>query len=254
MNPENPRLAAHLLTGQVALVTGAGRGIGAEIVAELHALGATVIGWDRSTERPDSVLPADVPLQEVDVSDAAVVAAAADSVLNRYGRVDILVNNAGIGGATAALADYDDDEWNRVIDINVTSVYRLCKKLVPGMVSRRHGRVINIASSAALRGMADSAAYSASKAAVVGLSMGLAKEVGPFGVTVNCVAPAAIETEMLHAMGVGNSLVQDVTARTAVRRLGTAREVAAAVGWIASPSCSFTTGAVFDLTGGRLLN
>jgi 2-dehydro-3-deoxy-L-rhamnonate dehydrogenase (NAD+) len=179
---------------------------------------------------------------------------AARELLAEFGGLDILVNNAGISGPTAPMTEYDDEEWDRIININLTSVYRLCKLFVPGMVSRKSGRVINIASSAALRGMPNSAAYSASKAAILGLSMGLAKEVGAFGVTVNCVAPAAIETEMLHAMGIGNTLVRDTTAKTAVKRLGSAREVAATVGWIASPACSFTTGAVFDLTGGRLIN
>lgn len=248
------RLENHMLTGQVALVTGASRGIGAEVVAELSALGATVIGWDRTITSKDVDRLPQVLYHEVDVSDPVRVAEAADAVLKLYGRVDILVNNAGVGGPTVSLAHYEDNDWDRVIAINLTAVYRLCKKFVPAMIANGCGRVINIASTAAFRGLANSAAYSASKAAVVGLSMALAKEVGPHGVTVNCVAPGAIETEMLTEMGNGNSLISDVTAKTAVRRLGSAREVAATVAWIASPACSFTTGAVFDVSGGRLLH
>lgn len=166
------------------------------------------------------------------------------------GTPDILVNNAGIQGPTVPIDDHERSAWDRVIAVNLTSVFAVTKIFVPDMRKRKSGRIINIASAAGLRGLADGCAYGASKAGVIGLTMGLSKELVGDQITVNCVAPALIDTDLKLQMSA--EFIEKAADRVPMKRLGRPEEVAATVAWIATPACSFTTGAVFDVAGGRL--
>ena len=233
------------LTGKTALVTGAGQGMGAAIARTLASQGARVVGWDRSLPADDQGLR----LAQVDVTDATALTQAAQALMDDGG-VDILVNNAGIQGRTAPIEAQDDETWARVIEINLSAVFRLCRIFAPHMRHRGSGRIINIASTAGLRGVAGAAAYSASKGGVLALSRALAKELVGCGVTVNCVAPGLAQTPLQSQMDA--AYIARIAARLPMGRPCQPEEVAATVAWIASPACSYTTGAVFDLSGGRL--
>lgn len=237
------------LHGLSAVVTGGAKGIGAGIVAEFRALGCRVVVWDLDVSRIKTV-DGSLELLQVDVASEASVKEAAAQTERLIGVPDILVNNAGIQGPTVPIDDYDLASWNTVIAINLTAVFSICKLFLPAMRRRKSGRIINMASAAGVRGLANAAAYGASKAAVIGLTIGLSKEVLEDGITVNCVAPALIDTELVLQMS--EDFIAKAASRVPMKRLGKVEEVAATVAWIASPACSFTTGAVFDVSGGRL--
>lgn len=242
--------AKYSLHGQTALVTGGARGIGAAIVSELTSLGCRVVIWDRDIGAAESCASGNVSALKVDVTNPALAAAAAQETRDLIGIPDIVVNNAGIQGPTVQIADYDHASWERVLAVNLTAVFTVCKLFAPAMKERGSGRIINIASAAGVRGLANGCAYGSSKAAVIGFTLGLSKELVESGVTVNCVAPAIIETELQLQMT--PEFIAQAASRVPMKRLGRAEEVAATVAWIASPACSFTTGAVFDVAGGRL--
>ena len=229
------------LSGSNAVVTGGARGIGRAIADRLSGLGCAVSVWD--------VEPRGTGALRVDVADEAAVERALEATLAALGHVDILINNAGINGPTVPMTDYPLAAWRRVIETDLTGTFLCCRALAPHMRARGAGRIVNIASVAGKEGNAEACAYSAAKAGVIGLTKALAKEVVSEGITVNCVAPAMIETELLKEMT--PDYIERVRAMIPMGRLGEADEIAAMVAWIASPACSFTTGAVFDLTGGR---
>lgn len=239
---------------RVALVTGGGKGIGRAIAARLLADGASVALWDISEPalaEAASALDAGERLAtaRVDVTDEAAVAAAAEAAVARFGRVDILVNNAGIAGPTRPLLDYPVAAWRQVIEADLTGVFLCCRAVVPHLVAGGWGRVVNLASLAGKEGTPNAAAYSAAKAGVIALTKSLGKELAGSGVLVNAVAPAAVETDILRQMTPEH--VATMIGKSPLGRLGTVEEVAELVAWLASDACSFSTGACFDLSGGR---
>lgn len=247
--PANRLLERYSLAGMTAVVTGGAKGIGGAIVREFLALGCRVVVWDMDVS---SLEPIAGRLDGigVDVTSQAGIEAAKRQTDALIGTPDILVNNAGIQGPTVPIDDHERSAWDRVIAVNLTSVFAVTKIFVPDMRKRKSGRIINIASAAGLRGLADGCAYGASKAGVIGLTMGLSKELVGDQITVNCVAPALIDTDLKLQMSA--EFIEKAAERVPMKRLGRPEEVAATVAWIATPACSFTTGAVFDVAGGRL--
>ncbi|HLY21285.1 MAG TPA: SDR family NAD(P)-dependent oxidoreductase [bacterium] len=242
------------LRGRHAVVTGAARGIGFGIAKRLGAEGAAVTIWDvdgAQGERAAAELlgAGEAEALAVDVSDASSVDAAARETLRRHGRVDVLVNNAGIAGPNATSWEYPRDAWRRVLDIDLTGVFLCCQALVPAMLERKYGRVVNIASIAGKEGNPNASAYSAAKAGVIALTKSLGKELAGAGVLVNCVTPAAVETDIFAQMT--REHIQFMLSKIPMGRFGAVEEVAALVAWLASEGCSFSTGAVFDISGGR---
>jgi len=185
----------------------------------------------------------------VDITDEAAVARALAETTQQLGKLDIFVNNAGIAGASKTLWDYTPEEWRQVFRINVEGMYLCCRAVVPQMIERGYGRIVNVASIAGKEGNPNAAAYSASKAAVMGLTKSLAKEIATKGVIVNSVTPAAVKTEIFQQ--ISQAHIDYMLAKIPMGRFGKVEEMAAMICWLASEDCSFTTGAVFDLSGGR---
>lgn len=239
------------LKGQVAVVTGAVRGIGLGIAQRLAAEGCSVVVWDRDAARFDAGAagfePADV--MAVDVADYESVAKAHARTIERHGRLEILVNNAGINGPVTPLESYPLDAWAQVLAINLGGVFHCCRAAVPAMRAAGYGRIVNVASVAGKEGVPNIAPYSASKHGVVGLTKSLSRELAESGVLVNCIAPAMTETDLLKGMTPEH--IAASKAKIPMGRFLLIDEIAAMVAWIASPECSFTTGFTFDLSGGR---
>ncbi len=224
--------------GRTAIVTGGLQGIGAAIVERLEGSGATVAVWDLAARK-----------DPVDASDAAAVERATAKALAELGKIDVLVNNAGIAGLNVPTAEYPVEEWERVLRVNLTSQFLCCRALAPHMVKRKYGRIVNIASIAGKEGNPNAVAYSASKAGVIALTKSLAKELAQTGVLVNCVTPAAAKTAIFDQMT--KQHIDYMLSKIPMNRFVTVDEVAALVCWLASEDCSFSTGAVFDISGGR---
>lgn len=242
------------LDGRAAVVTGGARGIGLAVAERLLASGARVALWDADPAALDTArqrLDAGdrVATASVDITGPDAVSAARDAAVRAFGTVDILVNSAGIAGPTVPTLDYGLDDWRRVIDVNLTGTFLVAKLLAPLMVGRGWGRIVNIASLAGKEGTPNAPAYSASKAAVIAFTKSLGKELATSGVLVNSVAPAALDTDMVKHMDPAH--VRIMVSKSPLGRLGTAEECAALVAWLCSPDCSFSTGAAFDLSGGR---
>lgn len=231
-------------TGRTAIVTGGAQGIGRQISQRLHEAGAIVWVWDVADE-PDAAWNRST----VDVTRPDEIDRGLAELTSVSGKVDILVNNAGTTGGTAPLETFDPAQWRRVIDVSLISVYEVCRKVVPLMRAANQGQIVNMASLAGKEGTPNLSAYSAAKAGVIALTKSLGKELATTGVRVNCVAPAAIETDILLQMS--RDVVAAMIAKSPMGRLGTVKEVADLVLWLCSDACSFNTGAVFDLSGGR---
>lgn len=242
-----------MINHRVAIVTGAARGIGKAVAERLIADGFTVAVADRDEPAAHATaqqLNADRAFAlAVDVTDPLSTRHMAEAVLVRAGRIDVLVNNAGIVGNDGPVVDYPEDEWRRIMAVNLDGVFLCCKAVLPHMLAQTSGRIINIASISGKEGNPNMAAYSASKAGVIGFTKALGKEVATRGILVNCVTPALIETELLQQ--ITGEVVQSLVAKIPMRRTGHAKEVAALVAWLASDECTFSTGAVFDISGGR---
>jgi 3-oxoacyl-[acyl-carrier protein] reductase len=230
--------ASYDLSGRVAVVTGGRNGIGAAVVDSLRTAGARAIVWDcEGKDGPDSVL--------VDVTDINSV----ERAVAQLPRLDILVNSAGYAGTTLPLDDYPPDEWKHVIDVNLVGTFNVCRAAVPLFRSMGSGHIVDIASLAGKEGTANASAYSAAKAGVIALTKSLGKELAGAGVLVNAIAPAAVRTRLLEQMSPAH--VQIMIDKCPMQRLIEPDEVADLVMWLCSGSCSFNTGAVFDLSGGR---
>ena len=224
--------------GRTALVTGGLQGIGAAIAKRLKASGARVRIWDVAAKTG-----------AVDVSDAAAVEHATAKALADLGKIDVLVNNAGVAGLNAPTAEYPIEEWERVLRVNLTSQFLCCRAVAPHMVQRKYGRIVNIASIAGKEGNPNAVAYSASKAGVIALTKSLGKELARTGVLANCVTPAAAKTAIFDQMT--EEHINYMLSKIPMNRFVTVAEIASLVCWLASEDCSFSTGAVFDISGGR---
>ena len=233
--------------GRVAVVTGGVSGLGAGIAARLGAEGATVALWDRDAAALERASAAHA--ETVELTDPAAVQRAADATAAALGGLDILVCSAGITGPNATSWEYAVADWQRVIDINVNALYYCCRAAVPHMLRGDWGRIVNIASIAGKEGNPNAAAYSTSKAAVIGFTKSLGKELAATGVRVNCVAPAAVQTPLFDQMT--RAQIDYMLSKIPMGRFGTVDEVASMVTWLCSEEASFSTGAVFDCSGGR---
>jgi NAD(P)-dependent dehydrogenase (short-subunit alcohol dehydrogenase family) len=243
-----PSLAGPTLTGQYAIVTGGARGIGLGICRQLEAGGARVAVWDRDLAPLAASGYTPAFARQVDVTSAADVEAAFAETA-ALGQVHVLVNNAGINGPVAPAADYPLAAWEQVLAVDLTGVFHCCRPAVRHMGTHGYGRIVTIASIAGKEGMPGISAYSAAKAGVIGFSKALAREVVGQGITVNCVTPAITETELFKEMTQAH--IEGAKARIPMGRFCSIEDIAAMVAWLASRECSFTTGAVFDVTGGR---
>jgi 3-oxoacyl-[acyl-carrier protein] reductase len=238
------------LNGRHAVVTGGASGIGFAIAQRLAGSGATVAIWDLD-EAAGRMAAAALSGSSVavDVGDAASVASAVQATLQAIPAIDILINNAGITGPNDKLWDYPVEAWKDVFNVNVHGVFHCCRAVVPLMRARNYGRIVNIASVAGKEGNPNASAYSASKAAVIGLTKSLGKELADTGIRVNCVTPAAVRTPLFAQMT--QQHVDYMLSKIPLGRFGEPDEIAALVAWLATEECSFSTGAVFDLSGGR---
>jgi 3-oxoacyl-[acyl-carrier protein] reductase len=231
-------------TGRTALVTGASSGIGAAVAERLLREGANVASLDLSADVPEGVLAL-----TGDVSDSAQVDDAVAKMAAEIGPADILVCSAGIAGSSLRTVDVTDAEWRRVLGIDADGVFYCNRAVLPAMVDRGYGRIVNIASIAGKEGNPMAAAYSAAKAAVIAMTKSIGKDVAGTGVLVNCIAPAVIETPILAELS--QSHIDYMVEKVPLGRMGRAEEVAALACWLASEECSFSTGATFDISGGR---
>jgi len=240
------------LTGQTAIVTGAGTGIGEAIAQRLAAAGARVavvdINGSAAKAVADRIGGGAFPLA-LDVTKPDKVAAAIALVIRTTGSLEILVNNAGIAGRAAPIWEQTDADWQRVMDLNITAPFYLCRAVLPQMRAQEYGRIVNIASIAGKEGNPNMVAYSASKAAIIGLTKSIAKEVATEGICINAVAPAVIRTKILEQ--ITPAQVEYMVQRIPMKRTGQPEEVAAVVHFLASRDCSFVTGQCYDVSGGR---
>ena len=238
--------------GRHAIVTGGATGLGFAIAQRLVASGGSVAVWDRDLVAGRTAaerLGAGCSFVQVDVTDETSVRDALQSTVRRSQRVDALVNSAGITGPNTKLWEYPVDAWRQVIEVNLTGLFLCCREVVPVMRQAGYGRIVNIASVAGKDGNPNASAYSASKAAVIALTKSLGKELADTEVRVNCVTPAAVKTAIFDQMTEAH--IQFMLSKIPMGRFGTPEEIAALVGWLCTEDCSFSTGAVFDLSGGR---
>ena len=230
--------------GRVALVTGGSSGIGAAVAERLRDEGAQVASLDVQAQAPDGVLAL-----TGDVSRSADVEAAVDKARSELGPIDVLVCSAGVPGESLTTVEVTDEEWRRVMGINADGVFFCNRAVLPSMVERGYGRIVNVSSIAGKEGNPMAGAYSASKAAVIAMTKAIGKDVARSGVLVNCVAPAVIDTPILD--GITQEHVDYMVDRIPMGRIGEPEEVAALICWLASEECSFSTGATYDVSGGR---
>jgi 3-oxoacyl-[acyl-carrier protein] reductase len=238
--------------GRTAIVTGGAQGIGLAIVKRLLDSGGTVRIWDRDKALLDKTvesLPGPVSGAAVDVTEAPAITKATDDALRDLGKVDVLVNNAGIAGMAVPTVDLPVEEWERVIKVNLTGPFLTCRALAPHMAKAKYGRIVNIASIAGKEGNPNASAYSASKAGVIALTKSLGKELAQAGVLVNCVTPAAAKTAIFDQ--ITQQHIDYMLAKIPMGRFVRVEEIAALVCWLASEDCAFSTGGVFDISGGR---
>ena len=243
------------LTGQVGIVTGAAAGIGAAIAGRLAAAGATVVVVDRLLEKAQetaATLDNSSFALEANVADNREVVEAVNQTLRRAGRLDILVNNAGIAGIAAPIWEQSDDDWQKIIAVNMTGVFNFCRAVIPHMRERKYGRIVNIASLSSFVGLYEVAAYGASKAAVASLTRSLAIEWARHGVCVNAIVPGLFVTELNAALLQGTPRGNEFLVRTPMGRFGNVEELVGAAVFLASDAASFVTGHLLTVVGGFL--
>jgi len=242
------------LQNRNAIITGGARGIGLAIARRLLQSGASVSLWDMdqhglSAAQTELAKLGRVQSCQVDVTNESAIETATAKTLSDLGGIDILVNNAGIAGATGKTWELPPAEWRKVVEIDLIGPYLCCRAVVPRMLAGGYGRIVNIASIAGKEGNPNASHYSAAKAGVVALTKSLGKELATANVVVNCITPAVIETDILKQ--VGEQHIAYMLSKIPMGRFGQTTEAAALVAWLCSEDCSFTTGAVFDLSGGR---
>jgi 2-dehydro-3-deoxy-L-rhamnonate dehydrogenase (NAD+) len=240
------------LKGRVAIVTGGAQGFGRAIAERFVASGAKVAIWDRDTalaEKTAKEIGKDTKVFACDVSDLASAEAARDATLKAFGKIDILINNAGIAGANAKVWETSVEEWRKVMKINLDGPFICSKVVVPSMIAAKYGRIVNIASIAGKEGNPNAAHYSASKAGVIALTKSLGKELAGYDIAVNAVTPAAAKTAIFDQ--ITEEHINFMLSKIPRNRFVKVEELASMVAWIASADNSFTTGAVFDISGGR---
>ncbi|ACL57846.1 SDR family NAD(P)-dependent oxidoreductase [Methylobacterium nodulans] len=242
---------ANRFQGRKAIVTGGASGIGLCVAARLAAEGAAVSLWDLSAEALSQAKAASgaADTQALDVADPARVAAAMQASVAALGGLDVLVCSAGITGPNATVRDYPVEAWQRVIEVNLNGLFYCNRAAVPAMEAGGYGRIVNVASIAGKEGNPNASAYSASKAGVIGLTKSLGKELAQTGIRVNCVTPAAVRTAIFDQMT--QQHIEFMLSKIPLGRFGSIEEIAALICWLASEEASFSTGAVFDLSGGR---
>ena len=251
------RPARYDFSGRTAVVTGGAGGFGRAIAARLHESGAAVALWDADADAVKQAAaeigPERVQARKVDVTDEPAVAAAAQAVAANFGHIDILINNAGILGPVATTWEHTTAAFRKVLDVNLTGAFICSRVIVPLMLANpdpgNRGRIVFVSSIQAKEGMPRAAAYAASKAGLIALTKTLGKELAESGILVNAITPAIAETAM--ALGLGPERRQEILDRIPMRRFVGVEEIAAQVAWLCSDDCSFATGAVFDLSGGR---
>jgi 2-dehydro-3-deoxy-L-rhamnonate dehydrogenase (NAD+) len=240
------------LTGQTAIVTGGATGIGEAICQRLAGAGARIVVADLDKKGADQMaasLPNDSFSVRLDVADSGSVNAAVEEAIKRAGRIHIAVNNAGIAGKSAPIEQQSDEDFARVMAINVNGVFYVCRAVIPHMRVHKYGRIVNISSIAGKEGNPNMISYSGSKAAVIGMTKSLGKEVATEGICVNAVSPAVVRTKILEQLT--EQQVTYMTDRIPMRRTGEPWEIAAVVHFLASPDCSFVTAQCYDASGGR---
>ena len=242
------------LDGKIAVVTGGARGIGYAISERFIQSRAKVALWDMDSDAMDKAVKelsesGTVIAQKVDVANEVEIAAALAATEKSLGGVDILVNNAGIAGPTVKLWEYSPADFRKVVDIDLVGPFLCCHAVVPGMMKRGYGRIVNIASIAGKEGNANASAYSAAKAGVIGLTKSLGKELANHGIMVNCITPAAAKTDIFKQ--ISQQHIDFMLSKIPMGRFVEVKEIAAMAAWLASGDCSFTTGGVFDISGGR---
>jgi NAD(P)-dependent dehydrogenase (short-subunit alcohol dehydrogenase family) len=242
------------LSGRNAVVTGGAQGIGRAIVERLLDSGAAVAIWDRDRALAEETAAAlrgnrGVEAVAVDVTKLGEIERARDATVRAFGRIDILVNNAGIAGPNAKTWEYDPVSWAEVMRVNLDSQFYCCRAIVPLMIAQNYGRIVNVASIAGKEGNPNAAAYSASKAGVIALTKSLGKELASYDVAVNCVTPAAAKTALFDQMS--QEHIDYMLSKIPRGRFVEVEEIAAMVAFCASADCSFTTGSVIDISGGR---
>ena len=242
------------IAGKVAIVTGGARGIGYAISERLLQSGAKVALWDMDADAMAQAVKelgvlGEVIAEKMDMTDDVQVAAALAATEKQLGGVDILINNAGIAGPTVKLWEYSPADFRKVVEIDLVGPFLCCRALVPGMMRRGYGRIVNIASIAGKEGNANASAYSAAKAGVIGLTKSLGKELANHGIMVNCITPAAAKTDIFKQ--ISQQHIDFMLSKIPMGRFVDVKEIAAMAAWLSSSDCSFTTGGVFDISGGR---
>jgi 3-oxoacyl-[acyl-carrier protein] reductase len=242
------------LGGRFAVVTGGAQGIGRAITERFLDSGAAVAVWDRNQALGEQTAQelkgrGRMVARGVDVADYAAVEQARNATLKAFGRIDILVNNAGIGGPTHTTWEYPLDAWRQVMAVNLDGSFHCCRAVVPHMIANNYGRIVNIASVAGKEGNPRAPAYSASKAGLISLTKSLGKELATYDIAVNCITPSAAKTELLKQFT--DDFIQAMLAKVPRGRFVLVEEIAAMAAFCASAECSFTTGGVFDISGGR---
>ena len=241
------------LNNRVAVVTGGAQGFGLAITERFIEAGAKVVIWDidenAAKEAIDKVKSEHISHQIVDVTNFEMVNKNLEEVEKQHGKIDIFVNNAGIAGMNTTVAEYPLDEWKKVMNLNLNSVFYCCKAVVPFMLKNDYGRIVNIASIAGKEGNPNASAYSTSKAGVIGLTKSLGKELAQKNIAVNCVTPAAAKTRIFDQMT--EEHINYMLSKIPRNKFAKVEELASLVTWLSSEENSFSTAAVFDLSGGR---
>ena len=238
------------LKNKVAIITGGAQGFGYSMVERFSKSGAKVVIWDKDEELLKSLtLPENVSYELVDITSYDSVQNSTNATLDKNNKIDILINNAGIAGPSFKTWEYPIDQWQKVIDIDLTGLFYCCKSVVPHMIKANYGRIVNIASIAGKEGNPNAPAYSSAKAAVIALTKSLGKELSQYSISVNCVTPSAAKTRIFDQMT--EEHIDYMLSKIPRNRFVDLDEVASLVTWLSSEECSYSTGAVFDISGGR---